>query len=105
MKTIHIVPSKEKSVSRLLNSGPGTDRVELIEKKPYRMSIPHVSDEDVIDLIRRHKKGVPFKELAKSIGKCEYWVRAVCAGANRGHLLRMVEEGHSDYRMGWKHKK
>lgn len=84
---------------------PPNERVECIEKKPNRIPVPHLSDEEVIELIIMHKKGMSFAELAEFTGKRADWIRNICNGTNRGHLLRMVEEGHSDYRMGWKHKK
>lgn len=84
---------------------PPNERAECIEKKPNRIAAPHLSDEEVMELIQMHKKGMSFAELAEFTGKRADWIRNICNGTNRGHLLRMVEEGHSDYRMGWKHKK
>lgn len=78
---------------------------ELVEVKPRKIGRPHMSDDEIIEIIKMHKNGVSIRELADMIDKDESWVRNICQGVNRGHLLRMVEEGHSDYRMGWKHKK
>lgn len=84
---------------------PPNDRVECVENTPQKLQDGALSDEDVMELIRMHKKGMSFAELAEYSGKGEKWLRNICHGINRGHLLRMVEEGHSDYRMGWRHKK
>lgn len=84
---------------------PPNDRIECVEKKPQKLQDGALSDEDVMELIRMHKKGMSFSELAEFTGERADWIRNICNGTNRGHLLRMVEEGHSDYRMGWKHKK
>lgn len=84
---------------------PPEPKPECIEVKPKKIGRPHMSDDEIIEMIRMNKKGVSYGELADMIDKDESWVRNICQGVNRGHLLRMVEEGHSDYRMGWKHKK
>jgi len=90
---------------RMAKSLPPNKRVQCVEKLPQRLKDGAISDEEVMGLIRMHKDGMSYAELAEYTGKGLSWIRSICQGVNRGHLLRMVEEGHSDYRMGWKHKK
>lgn len=93
------------SVYKIAKSLPPNKRVEMVEKKPSKLPKNAMSDEEIMQMIRMHKEGMTFVELSEFTGKNECWIRNICQGVNRGHLLRMVEEGHSDYRMGWKHKK
>lgn len=90
---------------RMAKALPPNKRVEMVEKKPNKLPKNAMSDEEIMQMIRMHKEGMSYAELAEYTGKGLSWVRSICQGVNRGHLLRMVEEGHSDYRMGWKHKK
>lgn len=93
------------SLYKIAKSLPPNKRVELVENKPRKLPKTAMSDEEVIHMIKMHRNGTKFSELEELTGKDEGWIRNICHGINRGHLLRMVEEGHSDYRMGWKHKK
>lgn len=93
------------SLYKIAKSLPPNKRVELVEKRPNRLPGGAPSDEEAIAIIRMHKQGATYAELSERSGKGVSWVRGLCQGVNRGYLLRMVEEGHSDYRMGWKHKK
>lgn len=93
------------SLYKIAKSLPPNKRVEMVEKKPSKLPKNAMSDQEIMQMIRMHKEGMTFVELSEFTGKNESWIRNICQGANRGHLLRMVEEGHSDYRMGWKHKK
>ena len=93
------------SLYRVAKSLPPNKRLEMVEKKPNKLPKNAMSDEEIMQMIRMNKEGMSFAELAEFTGKSADWIRNICNGTNRGHLLRMVEEGHSDYRMGWKHKK
>lgn len=93
------------SLYKIAKSLPPTERVRLIEKKPAKIAGDAMTDDQIMEMIRQNKSGISYKLLAEQTGKNISWVRAICQGLNRGHLLRMVEEGYKDFRMGWKHDK
>ncbi len=75
----------------IAKSLPPNPKVERKVKKPHRIPVPHLTDEQAKDVIRRHLTGVPYRILADQTGFSEGNIRAICQGVNRSHLLREVE--------------
>lgn len=89
----------------IAKSLPPNERVKRVAVKPNKIYRPHLTDEQALDVIRKHKMGMTYRELADRTGFSEANMRSICQGVNRGHLLRMVEEGYTEPMLGYKEVK
>lgn len=94
-----------RSLYKVAKKLPPNERVKRVAVKPNKIYRPHLTDEQALEVIRKHKLGMTYRELADRTGFSEANMRSICQGVNRGHLLRMVEEGYTEPMLGYKEVK